>query len=129
MLTVTRRFEISYSHRLPGYQGQCANLHGHNAHIEVSFSHLGIQTGAYPGMIIDFKDINSKVGKILDEFDHAHLNDMEYFKDINPTAENMTLTIANLIMKDESIKAQLVSVKITETSDSWAMWTNDGESL
>lgn len=35
MITVTRKYSFCYGHRLPGYDGKCANFHGHNAEVEV----------------------------------------------------------------------------------------------
>lgn len=125
MITVTRRFEISYSHFLNGYCGDCSNLHGHNAIIEVTFAPGAIDKNVYPGMVLDFKEINSKVGAVLDRFDHKHLNDVDLFAGMNPTAENMATVIAQEIKAMPDIKADLVSVKVTETADSWAIWYND----
>ena len=123
MITVTKRFEISYGHRLPNYPGDCARQHGHNAIIEIELkgatgeTHLPIP---YDGMIIDFKDIKKYMGPIIGKLDHAYINDIL----LSPTCENMTDWIVQQIKKTE-LKKMLVRVKVTETSDSWAEWRKD----
>lgn len=126
MLSVTRQFEISYSHYLPDYQGDCANVHGHNALVEVEFgastvdtkSALGV-TDRYPMMVCDFKHIKHVVGAIIDDLDHADLNALMTV----PTAEAICLWIASEIaVKDEYLARMLMRVRVSETRDSWAEW-------
>ena len=54
--------------------------------------------------------------KIINKVDHKFLNDVDLFKDINPTTENMAIVFWNElkdILKGE--KYSLYSVKIYET--------------
>ena len=54
--------------------------------------------------------------KIINKVDHKFLNDVDLFKDINPTIENMAIVFWNElkdILKGE--KYSLYSVKIYET--------------
>jgi len=39
--------------------------------------------------LIDFKRIKSVTEKVIDELDHKFLNDLEYFKGVNPSSENI----------------------------------------
>lgn len=117
-ITVTRKLSFSYAHHLPEYQGDCKNHHGHNSAVEVEFGYDPEMPKAYPGMIVDFKDIGKHVEPIIDKLDHKNLNDI--FTD-NPTAENMADWIASEILKTP-IGPGLVRVQVSETDNSFATW-------
>lgn len=70
LLAVSRRVRFCAAHRLVGYAGACAHLHGHNYEVVVYAS--GEQDGL--GMIVDFKTLGAKLGGWLDEnWDHRSL--------------------------------------------------------
>lgn len=116
MLTVTKRFEFAYAHRLPGYEGKCKNLHGHTGIIEIEVSGPPKdRTKVYPTMVCDFSDLKGIVQQeVILILDHKFLNDvMEY-----PTAETMSEWIWDrlyLIFGDH-----LVRIRVYETPNSWA---------
>ncbi len=116
MLTVTKRFLFEYAHRLPNYQGDCCNVHGHRGVCLVTVG--GFKENA-TGMIVDFKKLKNDIGPIIQELDHAFLNDFIE----NPTAENITMHIVNKI-KDTDIfyKGNLQRVRVYETEDCYAEW-------
>ena len=65
---VTREIHFSYGHRILNHSGKCARLHGHNARaaVEVSSEKLNAL-----GMVVDFYDLKSTIGKWIDEvLDH-----------------------------------------------------------
>jgi 6-pyruvoyltetrahydropterin/6-carboxytetrahydropterin synthase len=72
--------------------GPCAreNGHGHNYEFEVSI--IGT-IDPETGMVMNLKDLAKIIDKaILDKVDHYHLNyDVDFLKDINPTAENLAM--------------------------------------
>ncbi len=69
-LKTTAAFDSA--HFLSGYNGKCANLHGHRWKIEVTVSEKQLQTaGQQRGMVIDFGDLKKAVREIADDFDHA----------------------------------------------------------
>ncbi|MCK4338430.1 MAG: 6-carboxytetrahydropterin synthase, partial [Candidatus Cloacimonetes bacterium] len=45
------------------------------------------------GMTIDFKVLKKQFEKILSDFDHKYLNDLEVFSNHNPTSEFIAKTI------------------------------------
>lgn len=60
------------AHFLAGYQGKCANLHGHRWVIEVEAGAEQLQTaGEKRGMVIDFGDLKAAVRALADFYDHA----------------------------------------------------------
>ena len=139
MQTVTKVFRASYSHTLPRYQGKCGQLHGHNARIEVTFR-TPIDYLAYPGIVLDFKDIKAYVEPIVNKFiDHQDLNgrdksgfilkDPEAIKAFevmteagerfwSTTAENIAKFLAIKILKTP-VGDGLVHIRIWETDDSY----------
>ncbi len=119
-ITVTKKFSFSYAHNLPEYEGDCARVHGHNSNVEVEFTNEYAQLPrAYPGMVVDFKDIKKIVGPIIDELDHHNLNDI--LAPFNPTAENIADWIAGHIM-ETYLGPGLIRVQVSETDDSFATW-------
>jgi len=60
------------AHFLSGYEGKCANLHGHRWKIEVTAAKEELQAaGQYRGMVIDFGDLKKILRDIAESFDHS----------------------------------------------------------
>mgnify|MGYP001608836453 CR=1 FL=1 len=78
--------DFSAAHKLRLYKGKCENVHGHNWKIEVTARSRGLDK---TGMVVDFKELKEKLNLILDGLDHKNLNDLKYFKKVNPTSENI----------------------------------------
>ncbi len=78
--------------------GKCAlpNYHGHNYELEVKV--VGVPDKR-TGFVMDMKELSSLVQReILARFDHRNLNlDTVEFKELNPTAENISIVIYNLL--------------------------------
>ena len=78
--------------------GKCnnPNYHGHNYELIVSV--MG-EINADTGYVIDMKILKDIIKtEVEDAFDHKNLNvDVEEFKDLNPTAENIAVVIYNKI--------------------------------
>ena len=54
------------AHFLSGYNGKCANIHGHRWTVEVEIKGDGLQqTGEKKGMLIDFGDLKKAVKGML----------------------------------------------------------------
>ncbi len=78
--------EFAAAHNLRGYPGSCGRLHGHNWKVEVE-----VQARALDeiGMALDFREIKRIAREVTDGLDHRHLNELEPFTEVNPTAENV----------------------------------------
>lgn len=91
--------------------GKCAwpNYHGHNYELIVSVTG---EPDPATGFVYDMKALSDLIqGRIVSLFDHRNLNlDVAYFKDLNPTTENIAIVIWNILRKD--IRPEL-ELKIT----------------
>jgi 6-pyruvoyltetrahydropterin/6-carboxytetrahydropterin synthase len=92
MYEIYRERVFSASHQLREYAGQCERLHGHNWRVRV---HLGAPDLDRAGMVIDFHDLDAVLVEVLAPFDHAHLNDVAPFDEINPSSENLARVICD----------------------------------
>lgn len=91
-ITVEKHFEAA--HYLRGYQGKCENVHGHRYRIVVKVRADKLND---IGLAYDFTDLKRHLNAILERFDHVCLNDIVPFDKINPSAENIAVTIYNEI--------------------------------
>jgi len=78
--------DFSSAHNLRGYKGKCEDLHGHNWKVEVAVASPKLDR---IGMVMDFKFLKEKLNRLLDSLDHKYLNNISYFKKVNPTSENI----------------------------------------
>lgn len=107
-VSVIRKAHFNAAHRLhnPKWSdeknnqvfGLCnnPNYHGHNYELEVKVSgHIDPETG----YLLDMKILKDLIKtQIENRFDHKNLNlDTEEFKNLNPTAENMSVVIWNIL--------------------------------
>lgn len=103
---VSRKAHFNAAHRLyrkdwsdkKNHQifGKCnnPNFHGHNYELVVSvYGEIDLQTG----FVIDMKVLKDLIkSEIEDVFDHKNLNiEVDEFKELNPTAENIAVVIWN----------------------------------
>jgi 6-pyruvoyltetrahydropterin/6-carboxytetrahydropterin synthase len=105
---------MAAAHQLREYEGRCENLHGHNWKIEVCVTGKKL---AENGLLIDFKLVKGATARLLEELDHTFLNDLEPFKSVNPSSEN----IARHIYQSLSRELNNQNVKVSEVT----AWESD----
>lgn len=88
---------FSSAHNLRGYKGKCEDLHGHNWKVEIVVSKDKLDK---IGMVLDFKYLKARLNKVLDKLDHKYLNNVAYFKKVNPTSENISKYIFDILKPD-----------------------------
>lgn len=122
---ISRREHFNSAHRLHNKMwsdeknravfGKCnnTNFHGHNYELEVSV--IGT-VNEDTGYVIDTKQLSDLIKKnVLDKFDHKNLNlDVEEFKVLNPTAENIA-KIIYMILRPLIEKKYELKIKLYET--------------
>jgi len=78
--------------------GKCnnPNFHGHNYELIVKITGV---PDAQTGFVIDLKELSEIIqANVLARFDHKNLNlDVEEFKNLNPTAENIAIIIYKIL--------------------------------
>lgn len=121
-LTIHCDFEAA--HCLPDYPGKCRRLHGHNWQVEVTIT--GNQLDEM-GMLMDFKVFKQEVNSVLDTLDHYYLNELEPFKNMKPTAENIARYLFENISDRPAFAAsgrglRITRVKIWESPHSAASY-------
>jgi 6-pyruvoyltetrahydropterin/6-carboxytetrahydropterin synthase len=124
-VAVFRREHFNAAHRLfvPTWDdktndevfGKCnnPNFHGHNYELEVKL--VGVPD-AQTGYVMDLKQLSDIIqAHVLEKFDHKNLNlDTTYFKNLNPTAENIVVVIYEILRKEIPDDLSL-SVRLYET--------------
>ena len=115
MYEVTIKQSFSAAHMLMGVGGTCEKLHGHNFIAEVSVCSSLL---ADAGILIDFRTLKQWMEEILKEFDHRYLNEIEYFKDLNPSSENVARFIYDRISeKVKKSNLEVSRVTVWESED------------
>ncbi len=95
--------------------GKCnnPNYHGHNYDLIVKV--IG-EPDPETGYVIDLKMLSDIIEEnVLQKFDHKNLNlDTKEFKNLNPTAENIAITIYNILREKIDMKFDL-KIRLYET--------------
>ncbi len=141
-IRITKQFSFETGHALYGYDGKCRNVHGHSYKLSVTVIGQPISdiSNVKFGMVIDFSDLKKIVKEeIVDVFDHAtvfnkntphvelakELEDRGHnvlLVDYQPTSEMMVIDFAEKIKRRLSNNIALHSLKLQETSTSFAEW-------
>ncbi len=98
--------DFASAHTLRGYPGACSRMHGHNWKVELEAVATQLDD---IGMGVDFKVMKQAAREVSAELDHQYLNELEPFKEINPTAEN----IAAYMYKQISVRINSETIKVT----------------
>ena len=86
MFEVIVKGDIASAHFLRNYEGKCKHLHGHTWLIEITIQREELND---IGMVEDFIVLKKQLKDFLVHIDHVCLNDLDYFKKVNPTTENI----------------------------------------
>jgi len=142
LIRITKEFSFETGHALYGYDGKCKNVHGHSYKLSVTVIGTPIEDSKNVkfGMVIDFTDLKKIVKEeIVTIFDHAtvfnkntpHLELALELKnrghnvllvDYQPTSEMMVIHFAKKIKRRLPNSIKLHSLKLQETSTSFAEW-------
>jgi 6-pyruvoyltetrahydropterin/6-carboxytetrahydropterin synthase len=117
---VYTKTHFSAAHKLCGYQGDCARTHGHNWMVEV---YVECRELNEIGIGIDFRDIKESVKQVLSQLDHFDLNELEAFRETNPSSENIARFLyQELSAKLNSGTIKVSKVKVSETPGAGAFY-------
>ncbi len=139
-IRITKIFHFEMAHALHGYDGKCAQIHGHS--YELSVTILGIpkseQGNPKLGMVMDFGELKRIVQKeVVSELDHAlllstasqpipteteDLFDRVQYVGYQPTCENLLIDVAARLKSELPKTVTLHSLKLVETPTSFSEW-------
>jgi len=124
-VAVVRKEHFNAAHRLhnPNWDteknqsifGKCNNEHYHGHNYDLHVTVIG-ELDPETGYVIDLKILRDVIKEhVLEKFDHKNLNlDTDEFKHLNPTAENITVVIWNILREKLDNKFD-IKVKLYET--------------
>ncbi len=140
-IRITKEFKFESAHALLGYDGPCKNIHGHSYKMAVTLIGEPINDANSPknGMVMDFGVIKQIVNEsIVKPFDHALIlnanAEMAYSSEIKtltdklilvqyqPSCENFLIDFAERIKNKLPEDIKLFSIRLDETSNSFAEW-------
>jgi len=134
MISLTRRFHFSASHRLHSSQldaagnrctyGLCENIHGHNYRLEVTVT--GLVDGR-TGFFCNVMELASAVqGLVVGPCDHQFLNDLPLFSGVVSTMENLAARMWAVLapaLGERGMK--LTELLLAETDEHWVRLRDD----
>jgi 6-pyruvoyltetrahydropterin/6-carboxytetrahydropterin synthase len=116
MFQVSVEEMFSAGHALRGYRGKCENPHGHNYRVRVTLE--GPQLDSI-GLLCDFAELKTVMRGIIGGLDHQFMNDLEAFRTVNPSAENMAKYFYDEITRQ--LKGLPPGARVTDT----IVWETD----
>jgi 6-pyruvoyltetrahydropterin/6-carboxytetrahydropterin synthase len=116
MFEVSVEETFSSGHALRGYKGKCENVHGHNYRVKITVT--GPKLDGI-GLLVDFTEIKRVLRGIIAKIDHQFLNDLDPFKTVNPSAENMARYFYDEMRRE--LKGMPDGAAITEVT----LWETD----
>ncbi|MGA7874121.1 MAG: 6-carboxytetrahydropterin synthase QueD [Desulfoferrobacter sp.] len=115
--------DFAAAHNLRNFRGKCENLHGHNWTIEVVLRGRQLNES---GILLDFAELKQATRELLAELDHNYLNDLPFFKEHNPSSENIArFLFERLSDKLNSDDLWLYRVTAWESNDACATFMYD----
>lgn len=110
LIRSTRRF--SAGHQLRLYDGSLEPIHGHNWRVTVTVAAVRLDS---IGVVMDFHELERLLDAIIQPMHNRHLNELEAFVSMNPSAENVAVHIQKSLVLPAGIA--LRSVEVWETDD------------
>ena len=108
--------QFAAAHRLENFYGKCEGLHGHNWKVEVFLAGARLDEA---GLLMDFGRIKAKTNALLEEIDHKYLNELEAFREQNPSSENLARYLFEQLaaaLNREGVRVSRVNVWESDTS-------------
>lgn len=119
MFELTAAANFSAAHHLPGYNGACANIHGHNYIVETTVQCTRLDE---TGIGIDLKILKGELAALVEKFDHKNLNDLDIFQSSSresiPSSENIARYIFEQMKNRIGERAHVSKVIVRENSGS-----------
>ena len=138
-IRITKEFDFEMAHALEGYDGLCANIHGHSYRLWVTVRGAIKEDKGHvkDGMIMDFSELKKIVKSlIVDKYDHSlglqdnsphskvdlSMFDKVFYLPYQPTSENLVYDFALTIKHNIPEEFELCKLILSETRTSFAEW-------
>jgi len=109
MYEVTVKKSFSAAHLLKEIGGKCEELHGHNFLVEISVEAESLNE---EGLLIDFRVVKRWTDEVLEALDHKYLNELECFKNTNPSSEAIARFLYDRI-SEKALQAKVALSRVT----------------
>ncbi|MBZ5701391.1 MAG: 6-carboxytetrahydropterin synthase QueD [Acidobacteriia bacterium] len=122
MFQVSVEETFSAGHALRGYKGKCENPHGHNYRVRITVEGPELDS---IGLLIDFVHLKAAIRDVIRVLDHQFINDLEPFRTVNPSAENMAKYFYDEIagkLTQMPAGARITDITVWETDTSVARY-------
>jgi 6-pyruvoyltetrahydropterin/6-carboxytetrahydropterin synthase len=122
MFQVSVEETFSAGHALRNYHGKCENVHGHNYRVRVTLE--GPQLDSI-GLLCDFTQVKQVMRQVIGGLDHQFMNDLEMFRTVNPSAENLAKYFYDEVtrgLKDLPAGARVRDTMVWETDTTSAQY-------
>lgn len=151
-LSITKIFTFEAAHILNGYDGLCANIHGHSYRLEVTVysPDLKVEPGRFlhsqndpkNGMLFDFSELKKRVNQaVVEPFDHSLILNRETAGKLTdvlkehslrvvcvsyqPTSENLLIDMAGRLQDVLPEGIRLKKLRLYETATSYTDYENE----
>jgi 6-pyruvoyltetrahydropterin/6-carboxytetrahydropterin synthase len=140
-IRVTKQFGFEMSHALFNYDGLCRSIHGHSYKLQVTVCGEPLREpgNGKDGMVIDFSVLKKLIQEnIVGKLDHSlminekapvdkldalgQMYERHHVVPFQPTTENLVVYIAEKVKLLLPEHIALFSVRLFETSSSFAEW-------
>jgi len=98
-IRIEREFCAAHAIR---FRGDREPIHGHNWRVKVVIRGESLDVD---GLLLDFHDLEQAVDKIITPWHNTHLNEVQPFDQVNPTAELVARELAKGIRSELGINA------------------------
>ena len=108
--------KFAAAHQLRNYNGRCERLHGHNWRVQVF---VVSDTLNDIGLAMDFKELKDATNDLLSVLEHAFLNDVFPFTEINPSSENIAKWLYDALGKkinSDDLDVSMVTIWESDTA-------------
>src|SRR5580692_12989467 len=124
MWEVTQETSVAAAHQLRFAPGEGERLHGHNWRIKAVVRAAALDER---GFVVDFNDLGKILRDLVEPYEHAFLNEISPFDDVNPTAENLARVVADgLAAKIDDARVRVVRVEVWENDQCSATYFRGG---
>ncbi len=127
---ISRKAYFSAAHHLEGYDGKCAEVHGHNFCVEATLKlkkrvvadHIPSYLEKNSGIAIDFGELKIWLNELCADLDHKDLNQVF---GVSPTAENLAMFFASQIANKARVHFMNAQFELILESATANIWENE----